>query len=425
MELYRIPIKDIRPDANNPRKDFDDIDELAASFKLNPNDPGEPLQPVVTVRDGNVYRLVDGERRYRAMKQLGIIECWSNVCDSFDEATAVVQMLATDNKQSLTEHERSIGVQTMLLLGVDESTVEKAARVEGVDRIKRAMELAPRASQMTLDHLLAIAEADEAGDEEAVNALATAPEETWATKAAAFRSKRKVADDFEKAVKIAHEIGYTVLNERPEEGQLGEDDWLSSYYCTDRDELQIIFDKGFHHVFFEQNSWGVSGEVYMDAGCELDCPEEDPEEAKKRLAAEEAKQKLAVIKKDAHEWLARELIAGNVPASIASFFDEWFAETRAGSLLCDFEEMAGLEILPDDCRPIALVAYVLETRWPSDEYFVTQAIVYGEAKDYRAPHIEKWLEFYVMLQDAGWPAPEFYGAVANTLADALEANSRD
>lgn len=41
MELKRIELADVRPDPNNPRGDFGDIESLAASFELNPASPGD------------------------------------------------------------------------------------------------------------------------------------------------------------------------------------------------------------------------------------------------------------------------------------------------------------------------------------------------------------------------------------------------
>lgn len=52
MQLIEIPVGDVYPDENNPRKDYGDLDALAASFELNGTNPGEPVNPIVVVRDG-------------------------------------------------------------------------------------------------------------------------------------------------------------------------------------------------------------------------------------------------------------------------------------------------------------------------------------------------------------------------------------
>lgn len=166
MELKTIPIEDVIPDPNNPRRDFGDLEALADSFELNANAPGEPVNPPVVVQDGSMYRLIDGERRYRAMKKRGqVSEIHAVVCADADEANAMLSMLTTDDKEQLTEAERSRGVQQMLLLGVDPVKVERAGRIGrgSAARVRRAMDAAgEKAETMTLDFLLALDECETA-----------------------------------------------------------------------------------------------------------------------------------------------------------------------------------------------------------------------------------------------------------------------
>ena len=138
MEVIKAPLRDVWPDPNNPRRDFGDIDALAETFAINPERPGEPLNPPVVVRHGHaartgepMYRLVDGERRFRAMRRLhdDCYEATFVLCDGLDEADRAAAMLATDDKARLTDEERSRGVQRMLVLDVPYEKVEKAARL--------------------------------------------------------------------------------------------------------------------------------------------------------------------------------------------------------------------------------------------------------------------------------------------------------
>lgn len=68
-QLTQIDISRIFPDENQPRRSFDEtaLDELAASIKEH-----GILQPLVVVAEGNNYRIVAGERRYRASKKAGL-----------------------------------------------------------------------------------------------------------------------------------------------------------------------------------------------------------------------------------------------------------------------------------------------------------------------------------------------------------------
>lgn len=81
MELKLVKTDDAYPSEGNPREDFGDLEALAATFALNPANPGEPLNPPVLVRDGEVYRIVDGERRWRAMGIAGTKAFHAIVCE--------------------------------------------------------------------------------------------------------------------------------------------------------------------------------------------------------------------------------------------------------------------------------------------------------------------------------------------------------
>lgn len=98
FEKRQVRLGDIRPSEQNPREDFGDIGALARSIEAT---GGEPLNPVVVVADGNVYRIVDGERRYRALSSLygEDREVFALVADTMDEANELVAMLATDDKR--------------------------------------------------------------------------------------------------------------------------------------------------------------------------------------------------------------------------------------------------------------------------------------------------------------------------------------
>jgi ParB family chromosome partitioning protein len=67
---HRIPLEQIEPNPNQPRKDFDEtsLSELAASIKLH-----NLIQPltVMPISHGK-YRLIAGERRFRAAKIAGL-----------------------------------------------------------------------------------------------------------------------------------------------------------------------------------------------------------------------------------------------------------------------------------------------------------------------------------------------------------------
>lgn len=233
MQLLEVNIDDVYPDENNPRKKFEGIDELAASFDLNAERPGEPFTPPILVQDGGIYRIVDGERRYRALKKRKATKFTANVCDGLDEANTLMAMLATDDKQPLDEMEKSRGVQQMLLLGVDPVKVEQAAKIKDAKRIKRALSVVDdSAEDMSLDRLLAIEEFSD--DEDVVELLMYCQEKDWRKlyeREVEDRKKYALIDELTDAVD-AYKV--PIYDEAPS-------DYTYEEYCGTADKVNKFF----------------------------------------------------------------------------------------------------------------------------------------------------------------------------------------
>ena len=216
MKLEVVSIEDVYPDENNPRQKFDGIDELAESFELNKERPGEPFTPPILVRDGGIYRIVDGERRYKALKKRRKTSFTANVCDDMDEANTLMAMLATDNKQPLSELEKSRGVQQMLLLGVDPVQVDKTTKGANAKRIKRTMDkIGDAAEDMTLDRMLAIDEFSD--DPDIVEKLTNCTDKAWEGIADYARRERKTKKEMAAIKEALINKGYRVVDEQPED----------------------------------------------------------------------------------------------------------------------------------------------------------------------------------------------------------------
>lgn len=211
MQLEVVNIEDVYPDENNPRKTFEGIEDLAESFELNTERPGEPFTPPILVRDGGIFRIVDGERRYKALKLNRKQTFTANVCEDLDEVNTLMAMLATDNKQPLSDIEKSRGVQQALLLGVDPVAVDKTTKGAHAKRIKKAMELVDDAAEdMSLDRLLAIEEFSEYPG--IVEKLTNCRERDW-ERIADYERKRLKDEKRMLAVRDALiERGYTICD---------------------------------------------------------------------------------------------------------------------------------------------------------------------------------------------------------------------
>ncbi|MGI9641908.1 MAG: ParB/RepB/Spo0J family partition protein [Acidimicrobiia bacterium] len=107
-----IPVDLVDPNPNQPRTEFDAvaIDELAASI-----DAVGLLQPVVVRASEDRYLLVAGERRLRAVKQLGWDDVAAVIREDTDEATNLTEALVENlQREDLTPLEEAAAYQELL-----------------------------------------------------------------------------------------------------------------------------------------------------------------------------------------------------------------------------------------------------------------------------------------------------------------------
>lgn len=67
--VVQLAIEEVQPDKSQPRRHFEDakIEELAASIRSK-----GVIQPILVRRDGSKYRIIAGERRWRASQRAGL-----------------------------------------------------------------------------------------------------------------------------------------------------------------------------------------------------------------------------------------------------------------------------------------------------------------------------------------------------------------
>lgn len=143
-EMQYIPVKDIYPHPDNPRKDIGDVSELAASIKESGVLQNLTVVPAPEVSAG-VYRVVIGHRRLAAAKQAGL-ETVPCVVSYMTYKQQVATMLAENMQRcDLTPIEQAQGIQMMLDLGEDikgvsdktglsESTVRRRVKLMQLDQ---------------------------------------------------------------------------------------------------------------------------------------------------------------------------------------------------------------------------------------------------------------------------------------------------
>lgn len=109
--VMEIPISQIDPNQSQPRKAFDGdkLNELAESIRQK-----GLLQPILVVRDGQRYRIIAGERRYRASRLAGLSTVPCLVRD-FDEAQQLEAALIENiQREDLNPIEEAQAIQSLI-----------------------------------------------------------------------------------------------------------------------------------------------------------------------------------------------------------------------------------------------------------------------------------------------------------------------
>ena len=148
----------------NARRDFSDVAELAEAIRAT---GGQPVNPIAVrpMRDGT-FRVIDGERRLRALRSIGAEMTDVVVYPETSDATEALAVLATDSKRRLDGTEVMRAYQQVLDLDVDDERVALAVVIDA-DVVRRTRRV-PRkliTEQTTLDALIAAAD-DEFSEEE-------------------------------------------------------------------------------------------------------------------------------------------------------------------------------------------------------------------------------------------------------------------
>ena len=190
----------------------DYVHELARSMRAK----GVPDEPVTLARDGGIFRIVAGNSRVMAMRELGTKTFPAVILDEAEARAAVETAVRTNVKKKYEAAEESNLFQQLLIFGDDQYVSEvsgiDAGQVAKIRRARRAVDDA--AEDMSLDRLAAIAEFE--GDEQAVAALSSCKESEWERVARdqRWRIEREEADrQIREALEAA---GIVVLRDRPQ-----------------------------------------------------------------------------------------------------------------------------------------------------------------------------------------------------------------
>ena len=124
-----LKINDISPNNGQPRKNFNDdaLNELASSIEEN-----GVIQPIIVQRKGEGYRIVAGERRWRAARIAGLSVIPAIVRDLSDKETMAQALIENIQREDLNPIEEASAMDN--LLKTHKLTQEQLAKKLGKPR---------------------------------------------------------------------------------------------------------------------------------------------------------------------------------------------------------------------------------------------------------------------------------------------------
>ncbi|MFC4812621.1 nucleoid occlusion protein [Paenibacillus sp. GCM10023250] len=148
-EVKQIPVAEVDTSPYQPRTVFDDdrIDELSQTIRTH-----GIIQPIVVrVRNGR-YEIIAGERRYRAVKKLGLDTIPAIIREFNDSQAASIALIENLQREGLTSIEEAVAYQKLIelhnltqeslaqRLGKSQSTIANKIRLLSLgDTVKGAL----------------------------------------------------------------------------------------------------------------------------------------------------------------------------------------------------------------------------------------------------------------------------------------------
>ena len=110
-QIVELKIVDVEPNKDQPRKEFDKekLDELADSISKH-----GVIQPIIVTKQGSVYQIVAGERRWRASKQAGLKKIPA-IIRNYDEIKIMeVALIENLQRENLNPVEEALGYKSLM-----------------------------------------------------------------------------------------------------------------------------------------------------------------------------------------------------------------------------------------------------------------------------------------------------------------------
>lgn len=167
VSVMRIPVDQIEPNPRQPRHDFDEqgLQELASSIRLH-----DIVQPItVTQMTGGKYRLISGERRWRASKIAGLKDVPAYIRQANDQELLELALLENLQREDLNAVEIALSYKRMMeelnhtqeqvaeRMGKERSTVANYIRLL---KLPPDIQVAVRKNEISMGHARALINVD-------------------------------------------------------------------------------------------------------------------------------------------------------------------------------------------------------------------------------------------------------------------------
>lgn len=165
--ISRIPLDQIEPNASQPRKDFDEVSlsELSASIRLH-----DIIQPLtVSPQKNGKYKLIAGERRYRAAKLAGLKDIPVYIRQTNNSSLLELALLENLQRENLSAIEIALSYRRLMedldytqeqvaeRMGKERSTVTNYIRLL---KLPPDIQVAVRNGSISMGHARAIINVD-------------------------------------------------------------------------------------------------------------------------------------------------------------------------------------------------------------------------------------------------------------------------
>jgi ParB family transcriptional regulator, chromosome partitioning protein len=165
--MLRIPISDIDVNPKQPRRDFDEqaLKELADSIKMH-----DIIQPItVSKTSAGKYRLISGERRWRASKIAGLKDIPAYIRQANDQELLELALLENLQRENLNAVEIALSYKRLMeeldytqeqvaeRMGKDRTTVTNYIRLL---KLPPDIQLAVRTGALSMGHARALINVD-------------------------------------------------------------------------------------------------------------------------------------------------------------------------------------------------------------------------------------------------------------------------